>query len=440
MKLGGVYRVMKNLIYLFFFVGGISLSAQSIDVKITDQNGRPLVGAILINYLGQEYGPSNSEGLIFGLSADAGSLFQVFKEGYYIRVVEVDWQKLNSSPLVLKLEPNDMTLLEVDVSAEKISFADTLRVQDIDLHQETILVLGYDYIVLSDLELQAKLSVPNRAKFKSIERDPRGNLFLLSKDSVSQVLVRDDYLYFYQAVALEQYQRFIKPIAAEIGEALVLRNLQPEQIPLPISEFRPGNRGKAMTFPPFHNQGVQFFIHREGQEAEPFYFSADTNAVLLAHSAFMDAFNIAAAIEKLYDKHGILNHRKLIELDEAQKIYRNAYAKDLPIPIFEREGHYLLFDRFQDEVVVFNSRAEEIERHPFVIDKDYVDPLLIQDYQSGALYALKDRRGMVSIYPIEGYRLGTAQKLVLFARETKVLGEQVFFIDESNYLVAQKLN
>lgn len=418
----------------------MALSAQSIDVKITDQKGQPLADAILINYLGREYGPSNSEGLIIGLSADAGSLFQVFKEGYYIRVVEVDWSVLGDAPLVLELEPNGITLLEVNVSAEKVSFADTLRVQDIELHQQTILVLGYEYIVLSDLDLQAKLSVPNPRKFKSVERDPRGNLFLLTKDSVSQVLVRDDYLYFYQSVAIEQYRRFIKPIAAEIGDALVLRNLQPEQMPLPISEFRPGNRGKAMTFPPFHNQGVQFFIHREGMEAEPFYFSADTNAVLLAHSAFMDAFNIAAAIEKLYDKHGILNHRKLIELDQAQKIYRNGFAKDLPIPIFKREGYYLLFDRFQDEVVVFNEKALEVERHPFVIDDDYIDPLLIQDYQSGALYALKDRRGMVSIYPIEGYRLGEAQKLVLFARETKVHGEQVFFIDESNYLVGQKLN
>lgn len=431
---------MKSIICILLFIWGPSLSAQSIDIRLADNNGQALSGAVLISYLGVEYGPSNAQGLILGLSADAGSLFQVFKEGYYIRVVEIDWSKLQSPLLELRLDPNAISLLEVDVSAEKISFADSLRVRDFDLHQETILVLGYDYIVLSDLDLQAKLSVPNQAKFKTIERDPRGNLFLLREDSVSQVLVRDDHLYFYQPVGIDQYRRFIKPIAAEIGGALILRNLQPEQMPLPISDFRPGNRGKAMTFLPFHNQGVQFFIHREGNEAEPFYFSADTNALLLAHSAFMDAFNIAAAIEKLYDKHGILNHRKLIELDEAQKIYRRAYAKDLPIPIFEYQDKYLLFDRFKDEIVVFNAKAELLSRQPFSIDGDYVSPLFIQDYQTKELYALKERRGMVSIYPLIGFSLGAPQKLKLFARETKVYSRQVFFIDESNYLVTQKLN
>lgn len=424
--------------FFLIFIFSLSAEAQFVDLEIVDENDQPVIGAIAIDFLGKEYGPSNKEGLI-RFPYDGGSLVQIFKEGYYIKVMELDWRSMKQSRLRLSLQSNDLKLDEVVVSAQKVPFTDTLLVQDFEFQDSNLFVLGYDYLLLSNVDWRLKWKSYNKWDYTNLERDPRGNIFLLSEDSASQVLIRANHIYFYPAVAIEQYNRYIKPLVAVIGESLVLRNTQVEQMPLPISPYRPGDKGKSMTFPPFHNQGVEFFIYRKGKEPQPFYFSVDTNAVLLAHDAFMDAFNIAASMETFYDQHGIWQHEKLFDLDQAQKIYRRGYAKDLPIPIFKQAEQYLLFDRFKDSIIVLNDQALITESHPFSIDDDFISPLIIQDYSSDRLFALKEKRGMVSLFAIDQYRLSGAQKVSLFARETKVHGDWLYFVDESNYLRRQKL-
>ncbi len=423
------------LIFIFF---SLSAEGQFVDLQIVDENDQPVIGAIAIDFLDKEYGPSDSRGII-RFPYDGGSLVQIFKEGYYIKVVELDWTSMKQSNLKVVLQSNDLKLDEVSVSAKRVPFTDTLLVQDFEFQDTNLFVLGYDYLVLSNLDWRVKWKSNNKGDYTKLERDPRGNIFLLNDDSASQVLIRANHIYFYPAVAIGQYNSYIKPLVAVIGESLILRNIQAEQMPLPISPYRPGNKGKSMTFPPFHNQGVEFFIYRKGKEPKPFYFSVDTNAVLLAHDAFMDAFNIAASMETHYDQFGVWQHEKLFDLDQAQKIYRRGYAKDLPIPIFKQEEQYLLFDRFKDSIIVLDHQAKINASHPFSIDDDFKDPLIIQDYSSDRLFALKEKRGMVSLFAIHQYRLSESQKVSLFARETKVHSEWLFFVDESNYLRRQKL-
>lgn len=430
-------RGLVPIICALFF--GLGLEAQHVDLIIQDQEGRPIAGALIIDYLGNEYGPSNLEGFI-RFPYEGGSLVQVFKEGYYIRALELNWTEMTQSQRRITLERNDIKLQEVVVSAQKVPYTDSLRVRDFDLQDSNLLVLGFRYLVLSNLDFDLKWQSPNAQDYLSIERDPRGNLFLLSKDSASQVLIRADHIYFYPPVAKDQYNRYIKPLAAEMGESLILQNMNPEAMPLPVSPYRPGDRGKSMTFAPFHNQGVEFFIYRKGQKPERFYFSVDTNAVLLAHDAFMDAFNIAAGMERNYDLYGVWQHEKLFDLDQAQKIYRRAYAKEIRTPIFKQEDQYILFDRFADKVVCFDGQGKEIAQHPFHIDDDFIKPLIIQNRLDEHLYALKEKRGMVRLYPIKDYQLQGFQKVGLFARETKVHGSWLFFVDESNYLRRQKLS
>ncbi len=425
---------MKYFLLLFCFSLSLSTSAQNRSIKVIDESSQAISGAIAIDYLGREYGPSNETGIL-EIPAEGGSMIQVFREGYYIRIIDLSGKRSDQAPILVRLKSNELNLQEVTVSAKRIPFTDTLRVRDFDFQDTNLLVLGYKYLVLANPEMKLKWSIANERNYRSLERDPRGNLFLLTKDSASQVLIRGELLYFYPPVSIIQYNQYIKPLSAVIGGALVLRNIQEEQMPLPISPFRPGNQGKSMTFPPFHNQGVQFFIYRQGEDPQEFYFSVDTAGVLVAHDAFMDAFNIAAGIERYFDSFGIWQHEKLFDLDQAQKIYRRAYAKDLPIPIFKRKEEYLLFDRFQDKIVVFDQDGIETEAHPFVIDKDFWSPLIVQDYESEELFALKVRRGMVSLQAIEDYGLSSSQKLKLFAKEVKVKGDQIYFIDESNYLV-----
>jgi len=424
----------KNWLFATVFVVlGFGAQAQ-LNVQFVDPQGEAIEGVILISYLGQEYGPSNDRGFIYDLAREIGSTVQIFKEGYYIKVWQIDWENSSQNTVQLVLQPNDIALEEITVTAEKVPFTDTLRVADFDFQDTLMLVLGYDFLVLAGLDLEPYWSIRNNNDYQTIERDVRGNLFLLSADSATQVVLRGEFVFLYPPVAREQYQTYIEPLAAEIGDALVLRNNRQEQMPLPVSEMRPGNQGKSLSFPPFHNQGVQFFIYRKGEEPVQFYFSVDTAAVLLAHDAFMDVFNIAAGMEATYDKFGVWQHEKLFDLDQAQKIYSMYYAKPLPMPIFNYRGQSWLFDRFTDEVVIFNSMAEEVDRFTLVIDDDFKSPLIIQDYRSGELFALKEKRGMVFIHPIENRRIRTGRKVGLFAKETKLWQGKVFYIDEYKFL------
>tara|TARA_B100001115_G_scaffold184760_2_gene188690 strand:+ start:857 stop:2185 length:1329 start_codon:yes stop_codon:yes gene_type:complete len=425
--------MMKQISLLLFYLLAFGLRGQYLDLELVNAKGQALAGVVAIDYLGKEYGPSNANGAL-RIPETAGSAVQLFKEGYYIKLLELDWTELASRKVQVEMQSNAMELAEIEVQARAISFTDTLRVQDFDFQNEMLLVLGYDYLVLAQPDLKALWSLVNRADYTSIERDPRGNLFLLSKDSASQVILRSDQLYFYPAVSRTQYGQYIEPLVAQIGKALIVRNNQMESMPLPISEMRAGTQGKSMSFPPFHNQGVQLFIYREGQEPEEFFFSVDTPSVIAAHQAFMNAFSIAAGIEKVYDMYGVWQHEKLFDLDVAQKMYQRAHAKYYPTPMFKVEEEYWLFDRYNDQLVVFDAQGHQQEALPFSIEEEYIAPLVIQDYQQKKLYALKKERGMVYLYPFEGKKLGGGQKVALFARETKVYNGQLYYIDEYNFM------
>lgn len=429
-----VNRYIAVLIYLFV---GHLVQSQNLDFKIRDPQGKPLQGAVATSYLGEEFGPSNEAGLL-KVPARIGSQVQIFKEGYFIKLLELDWTKIEpGSSQEILLQPNDIELLTVEVSAEKIPFTDTLRVRDFEMQDSLILVLGYDYIVLAKLQLDVLIYLPNKANFTEIRKDPRGNIFLLEKDSVVQVYLNKEMLYFYPAIGRDQYQQYIEPLVAVDQGRLILRNNRIESMPLPISPYRAGERGKAMTYPLYHNQGVQMFVFSEGEVPREFYHSIDTQAVVYAHDAFMDAYNIAAGMEKIFDEFGIWDHRKLIDLAEYQKVYRNMFSKYRPTQVFTYKDGFVLFGHFMDKVRYLDPNGTLIWEEDFLIDKEFINPIIIQDYLSQDLYALRRKRGMVFIHPIQDFKMKPGFKVALFAKETKLRGKELYFIDESNYLKRQ---
>lgn len=429
-------------IYLFLclaLLGGHGLYSQSIEFKIEEQNGQPIQGALVISYLGLEYGPSDSNGWV-KVPESAGSQVQIFKEGYFIKLIELDWNDIeDGSQQKIILQKNDIQLLTAEVSAEKLPFTDTLRVRDFALQDSLILVLGYRYLVLANLRMDVLLYLPNELGFQSIESDPRGNLFLMLNDSVVQVYLNKEMLYFYPAVGRPQYRQYIEPLVAVSQGRLILRNNRIESMPLPISPYRAGDQGKAMTYPLYHNQGVQMFIFEEGQAPREFYHSVDTQAVIYAHDAFMDAFNIAARMERLFDEYGVWNHPKLIELAEYQKIYRNAFSKYRPTQVFPYQNGFVLFDHFVDKVRHLDAKGALLWEEDFLIDDDFINPIIIQDLLSQDLFALRRKRGMVYLHPIQDFKMKAGIKVDLFAKETKLRGNRLFYINESNYLKHQIL-
>lgn len=427
----------------FFLLLGLLLAAniygQTQTLRIVDENSQPIEGVLAINFIGKEYGPSNAKGII-DLPYEAGSQFQIFKEGYFIKLIELNWDVLYEGRQVdIQLEKNDIELLTVEVSAAKVPFTDTLRVRDFELQDSLLLVLGYDYIVLANLDWRVLLYLPNNYGFESLEKDPRGNIFLLAKDSVVQVYLSREMLYFYPAVSRSQYIQFIEPLMAVDGERLIIRNNKIESMPIPISEMRAGTRGKAMSFPLYHNQGVQMFIYEAEKEPREFYHVVDTQSVIYAHDAFMEAFNIAAGMERLFDEFGIWDHRKLIDLAEKQKIYQRAFSKYRPVQVFPYQSGFLVFDHFIDKLRFLKGDGSLIWERDFVIDKEFINPIIIQDHLSESLFALRRMRGSVFIHPIEDFKLGRGVFVELFAKETKVRGSDFYFIDESNYLVRKNL-
>jgi hypothetical protein len=418
---------------------GYSLQAQDrLLLKFVDAQQKPLSGVTVINYLQQEFGPSDAKGLVV-LPANAGTVVQAFKEGYFIKLLELDWSKVTSTAVPITLEVNDQQLELITVRGKQRLFTDTLRVRAFDFQDSLLLVLGYRHIVLANTSLKAKWSIPNTMGYINLVRDPRGNLFLLSEDSVSQVLLRKNQVYFYPAASIGDYHQYIEPLAAVIGESLILRDNRPQEIPLPVSPFRPGSRGKSMTIAPFHNQGVQFLKYQQGQKAQEFYYSQDAEAIEYAHSAFMDAFAIAATMERFFDQFGYYKPGVIFELSLAQRIYQNGYARYLPTPIHKVSEDYWLFDRFKDSVIVFNKEGQRTRQYSFNIDKTFCSPLVLQDYKTQQLYALKVKRKVVYLHKLNHLTLASGIRVDLFAKKTKVFNNVLYFINESNYLVRKNL-
>ena len=427
--------------FLGYFLVVLSFSAfgQSQSLRIFDENNRALQGAVAINYLGQEFGPSNTLGLI-KLPPTAGSQLQIFKEGYFIKRIELNWERVEENLVSeIRLQKNDIELLTVEVSAERVPFTDTLRVLDFEIQDSLLLVLGYDYIVLANLNWDVLLYLQNKADFEALEKDPRGHIFFLHQDSVVQAFLNEEMLYFYPAISRDDYRQYIEPIVAAHDGRLILRNNKIESMPIPISATRAGDRGKAMTFPLYHNQGVQMFLYEKNHEPIEFYYSVDTQAVVYAHDAFMEAFEIAKRIEFIFDEYGILDHRKLLDLNTAQNLYQNGFSKYRPTQVFPYEEGFILFDQFIDKVRYLRVDGSLVWEKEFVIDKEFINPIIIQDLTSNALFALRKKRGSVFVHPLHDFQLGSGFFVELFAKETKVRGDELYFINESNYLVRKKM-
>lgn len=427
---------MKRLIALITLLLSASfLQAQTRGLRIIDEQGNPILGAVAISYLGEEFGPSNAEGQI-DLERNIGSQAQIFKEGYYIKLVELNWDLIKEGVYTdIQLQKNDIELLRVEISAERIPFTDTLRVLDFEIQDSLILVLGYEYIVLANLKWDVFLYLPNSADFEKLERDPRGNTFLLNADSVVQVYLNREMLYFYPAISREDYRQYIEPIVAVDQGRLILRNNKIESMPIPIRATRAGTRGKAMNFPLYHNQGVQMFLYEKDKEPIEFYHSIDTQAVVYAHDAFMQAFTIAKYIEHVFDEFGVYPHQKLFDLSTAQKLYQNGFAKYHPTQVFPYDEGFILFDQFIDRVRYLKPDGSIVWEKPFLIDKEFINPIIIQDLESEALFALRRKRGSVFVHPLKDFQMGSGYFVELFAKETKVRGRELYFVDESNYLV-----
>lgn len=172
---------MIRYLSLFFLICSFSAFSQTQSLRILDETGQPLKGAIAINYLGQECGPSAASGLI-ELPRTAGSQLQIFKEGYFIKLIELNWDQVQEGLVSdIRLHKNDIQLLTVEISAERIPFTDTLRVLDFEIQDSLILVLSYEYIVLANLNWDVLLYLENKADFEALGKTLKDMFFCYTR-------------------------------------------------------------------------------------------------------------------------------------------------------------------------------------------------------------------------------------------------------------------
>lgn len=431
----------RFIILLALLFSSSLINAQEIRYETRDRASGNLVPVIVLNSAAKPI--TTEEKSSFTLKASDGDYFQLISEGHFIKSLSLDWSLVSSKETqIIYLQPLQLNLAEVEVVEKGIRFWDTLLVDDFELLNEKLLVLGDDYIVFSDLDGQVKKVLSNRFSFKRLEKDPRGNVFAFYEDSVVQIYEQEDKIYFYPAFPVEDYNTYIAPLSAVIGEALVLRNARPLIYPLPISPFRPGTRGKALSHPPLHNKGIEYIIYAKGQEPKIFYRSIDTAALEAAQLAFNQYFGVAARIEKLYDEYGILDNAKRFELDILRKQYQNYYAKFIPFPIVARAGSTWIFDHVKGLVQEIDAESLALGKSiAFPFPEKPKEELIVSDQLSSSLFMVEERRGMVSVYPIgEDWKLGSRIELGLFATELKVAQQKLFYISEKNYLISRPLD
>ncbi len=430
---------MRSIFLILAFGTGL-LKAQQINYRVKDQSSGASVRVLVLNAQAQPL--FKTEKANFTLRPSDGDYFQLISENHFIKSLTVDWSALKGSESqVIELQALELNLKEVEIVEKGIRFWDTLLVDDFELIDDNLLVIGDDYLVFSDLEGRVKKLLNNRFSFKRLERDPRGNVFAFFQDSVIQVYQQKDKIYFYPAFRVEDYNTYISPLSAVLGEALVLRNVRPLLYPLPISPYRAGNRGKSLSHPPLHNKGVEYFMYQEGREPALFYRSVDTAAVEAAQLAFNQYYGLAAHIEKFYDEYGILDNAKRFELDILRKQYQNYFAKFIPFPIVSRFGSVWVFDHIKGVVQEIDKESLALGRSiPFAYPSKLQPTLIIENKSASSFYLIEEKRGMVSIYAIlEDWSLAPRQEVGLFATELKASQNKLFYISDKNYLISKTL-
>jgi hypothetical protein len=424
---------------LFLLAFG-SLGAQSLQLEFRDVESQAAVKVQVLNALGRSV--IKGESAFISLSVEEGSYFQFISDRHFIKSLTVDWASIElGAKQVIYLQPLRIDLQEVEISAKAILFWDTLLVNDFEFLGENLLVLGDGQIVLSNLEGKVIKLLKNGYAFKRLEKDPRGNVFAFYQDSVIQIYYQGDRLFFYPAFPQEDYNTYIEPLSAVIGNSLVLRRASPILFPLPISEFRPGNRGKALGHPPYHNKGIEYIIYTKDAKPVLFYTSVDSVAMEAAQLAFFSYYGLAASLERFYDEYGYVDNERRFQLDILRKQYQNYYAKFIPFPIVKRFGSWWVFDHIKGVVQQIDSNTYVLgEAIPFSFPKKPSEDLILENEEGGQFYLQELKRGMVTIFPIrENWQLGSAIELGLFATELKISKETLFYISDKNYLISKSL-
>ena len=432
---------MARFLILFVLLSSSSLiKAQEIKYETRDRVGGNPVPVIVLNSAAKPI--TTEEKSSFTLKASDGDYFQLISEDHFIKSLSIDWSLVSSKETqIIYLQPLQLNLAEVEIVEKGIRFWDTLLVDDFELLNEKLLVLGDDYIVLSHLDGQVIKILINRFSFKRLEKDPRGNVFAFYEDSVVQIYEQEGKIYFYPAFAIEDYNTYIEPLAAAIGKSLILRSVRPVVYPLPISEFRPGNRGKALSHPPFHNKGIEYTLYSKGEVPRTFYRSIDSAAVEAAQLAFISYYQLASEMERFYDLYGFIDNIRRFELDIMRKQYQNYYAKFISFPLIKREASLWVYDHVRGVINEFDTVSFKLQAtRTFPFPKKPQPNYILPDQSNEDLYLVDESRGSISIAGIlDSSRLGVPIDLGLFATELKVIKGRVFYISDKNYLISKSL-
>lgn len=239
---------------------------------------------------------------------------------------------------------NIKVLDEISVSGISTTIFDEQNLYLIDFHVDSfgtyILLKKNNFYLLSRLDISFKMESTLLLPFKpiSLHRNCLQELYIISKDSVYEVLDHAKEIEIYQPNPMSFYEEYFVNCELETSAHLVYR-----------SYFR-------------SNQLINFYsLDRKNSTKDPFYLAYDSTQVGVATE--WEQILRADGIDP-YNDHQLDIAVRLLdrEVFDRYTFFKNVISKEDYIPMFKADSSVHLFNFYNDSLISFNPETFEIDK------------------------------------------------------------------------------
>ena len=276
---------------------------------------------------------------------------------------------------------------------------------------------------------------------RELFRDAMGNLYLLGKDSVTQILPMDESIYYYPADERKRFDYFIRPLQLAIDENSLLYREVKEENMLYQHLFR--EVASEMTFrlsrPALHNCGARFELRTKGKKPEIVYQSIDTSKYEKAAEQYGIYMSHYLEFWRVEEVKGHFDPGLKAEMNLAKENYKRFYAGYHEAYWLSTEEGYIHIDPFSKSYVRLDLDFKEIERTPIDLEDCPPEDYIVIDSFTDDLWLKRRKRGLDQLYSMKNGLPGSPLKLKTFTSNIRVHDGVVHFLNEEGYLELLKL-
>jgi hypothetical protein len=344
---------------------------------------------------------------------------------------------LAGDTVVLLLRPLAENLDEVIIQAQD-SWIKKKRLFAFERWGNGWCFLGKKKLFITDYKLELLYTAPliryGRKRVSELYKDVMNNLYLLGKDSVTQILVLNDSIHYYPTEERKKFDYLIQPMQLVVDETTLLYRDIKDDKKLYTHLFR--EAGSEMTFelsrPPLHNCGTRFELRAKGQKPYAVHQVIDTSAFEKADYYYGVYMARCLDFWRVAEVEGAFDPALKAEMNNARNNYRRFHAQYLSTYWFKQKNDYVLIDPFSKSCTSFNTQFEVIDQYPLDFENCPPESYILQDKATQQIWLRKRMRGLDRLYLLKDQRLNSSIDLDVFTSNIRVYNKVFYYLDQNN--------